>query len=371
MPRAQTRIAPPYGVGSVIRSPLSGCSYKLIEALGEGGFGVTFLARRPRNRSNPQADLVCVKLLQDPGSWHGESYFGELTWGDDRVIGWIESFPDMVLAGGRFSQWFVLVTEYAAQGDVLRYLKDHGPWSEKRACAQVIRLLGFLDVLHSIGVVHRDITPMNVLVDARGRLKLADFGIAKQALSASGVRAGIHNQYFVTRGHALGRHARWTIQDDIYQLGQLFSMLLVGDGTKRISRRVVRRLPCSDRIKDVILTAIGPRAQRYPEASRMVEALEGKRQPSVRSLKGKRVVITGALSMRRDDAILRIQQAGAQYQSKVYGNTDIIVVGRRSPLYAGGKRKGRKLKAAASLSRDGRGVRISEGQFLRLVKRHG
>lgn len=368
MPRTDPNKLAAFPSGPLVRGVLPSQVYEILEQIGEGGFGTTFRARNFGPRKVWYGPY-CLKLLQDQRSWHGEAYFGELLKGDSRVIQLLDAFPYTVQAGGSVTLYFVLVSEYAPQGDLRSYLAERGAWREVRAVHEIVALLGVVERLHSIGILHRDLTPMNILVDARGRLKLADFGIARTAYAKPGVTADLRNQDFVTKGHAAHRHRYWTTQDDVYQLGQLLAMLLTGDAEGALSVRRLKRLTCSERVKRVILKATGARPHRYPHAMAMAAALQGKEQTTTTTLKGKRLTITGILSMPREEAIIRIQQAGGQYQDKIRSNTDIVVVGRPSPAYPNGGRKGGKLKYVLQHSRRRMIITISEMEFLSLTDR--
>ena len=61
----------------------------------------------------------------------------------------------------------------------LRRLLDAGKLSPEEALAIVPQICDALQYAHDAGVVHRDIKPENILMDSRGRVKIADFGLAK------------------------------------------------------------------------------------------------------------------------------------------------------------------------------------------------
>jgi len=72
----------------------------------------------------------------------------------------------------------VLVMEFAASGDLLRYVRQHRKLAEDCAQGLFKQLLDGLDHIHRMAVVHRDIKLENLLLDSFGCLKIADFGVA-------------------------------------------------------------------------------------------------------------------------------------------------------------------------------------------------
>jgi len=72
----------------------------------------------------------------------------------------------------------VLVMEFAASGDLLRYVRQHRKLAEDSAQGLFKQLLDGLDHIHRMAVVHRDIKLENLLLDSFGCLKIADFGVA-------------------------------------------------------------------------------------------------------------------------------------------------------------------------------------------------
>ena len=293
--------------GFQVESEYANELYVLKEKLGEGGFGVAYHAR------DVELDWdVCLKFTADQASWHQEAYFGRLLENNRRAIQLYDCFPYLIQMGSRQYPVFVLVFEYAANGEIGRYLQKRGPWPETRARREVSALLRVLTQLHAGGAMHRDLTPMNVLVDAGGRLKLADFGIARQELLGQKVPADAFNWGFVSAIKMDGGRRNWLMSDDVFQMGQLLGMLLRGDPTELIGWREIRSLPCSDELKQIIRRAVGARKDRYDSAYEMLLALEGQEVEStpVRTLKDKKVVFTGPLSIRRADAMILVAQCG-------------------------------------------------------------
>jgi serine/threonine-protein kinase len=238
--------------GRRLESPFSGKRYEIVQKLGEGGFGATYVAH-VISRSGDRHGQVCLKLTEDQDSWHRESYFGELLRGEPRVVQLYESFPLEGRIGGSKTMLYYLVSELATHGTIKEFLQLTGnkPWSTNRAKREVIALLKVLNSLHGGGVTHRDLTPMNIFVTDAEILKLGDFGIAGQTLFGQRPQVWAFNPYFVTAGFD------GTPPDDVFQMGQLLVALLTGSAESQLKvSEARRRLHCDENLKTVVLRAI-------------------------------------------------------------------------------------------------------------------
>jgi len=149
-------------------------------------------------------------------------------------------------------------------------------------------------------------------------------------------------------------------------------MLLRGDVHSPMRSRDVRRLPCSDHLKEVIHRCLGAREKRYQAAGELIAAL---RKPPkqlttgrVRSLKGRRVSFTGFLDRPRREAIAAATRSGAVVQASPGPSTNILVRGRPNVQQVAGKSGGLKLMEIRRLAAKGHRVTIiGEAQFWKLV----
>ncbi|HEX2718633.1 MAG TPA: protein kinase, partial [Gemmatimonadaceae bacterium] len=230
-----------------------------------------------------------------------------------------------------------------------------------------------LDVLHRGHALHRDLTPFNVFVCEGEQLKLGDFGIARHQANSRGVTADAFNLFHVPNEIAWGKVRRWQRRDDVYQVGLLAAMLLKGDVTSAMPSRDVRKLPCSDRLKEVIHRCLGSRGKRYETASELIAALRERpqepRMGRVDSIEGKRLSFTGFLVRPRADAIAAARKAGAIVQSRPGKTTDLLVRGRPNALQIAGRDGGSKLIEVRRLAAQGiRVTVIGERRFWKLAE---
>ena len=146
--------------------------YELLEKLGEGGMGVVYKARQ-RNLDR----LVALKVLPKGRSDNQAAiarFYREM-WAVGRL-----SHPNIVQAhdAREIDGSPVLAMEYV-EGVTLRRLVQTRRLEPREALRIVPQICEALQFAHDEGVVHRDVKPENVLLDKKGRVKIADFGLAK------------------------------------------------------------------------------------------------------------------------------------------------------------------------------------------------
>lgn len=331
--------------GTLVSSHVNGRRFRVKKFLGVGGFGATYRVSEVAGTANSQNPEYCLKITGEPTGWYREAYFGDMLNGISRVIQVYEAFA-WVPNGRDRKPLYCLITELAHGGDLASWLeRNRQPWKESEARREMIGLLRVVARLHE-HAVHRDITPRNIFVMSDHTLKLADFGIAAHSFGKRPVRADAFAPWLAPPAIVDGEILMWKQADDVYQLGQLFAMLLTGSAERRFTTRDVKKLTCSPEAKSVVQRCIGLREKRFPEARTMLAALERQQPPprkiGIRSFKGKRVVFTGRLSITRARAQRMVKRVGGLVERHVSHITDVLVVGTDSPFWKA-DRKGQKL----------------------------
>jgi len=345
----------------------SGRTYRLDRLVGKGGFGEVYLATPTPRDGLPEQ--VCVKVTERFPAWLREAYFAELLFREPRALRVFDRFVEVDNGHTRYC----IALEYAVHGDLSAWLAKKGAQSERFVRREIAAILSALDVLHRGQALHRDLTPFNVFVCDDEQLKLGDFGIATHQLSHRGVTADSFNPFSAPTEIAWGRVRRWQQRDDIYQLGLIAAMLLRGDIASPMSSKDVRRLECSDHLKEVIYRCLGARGKRYEAAGELIAALRHRPKQTalgrIRSLDGKRISFTGFLRRPRSEAIAAARRAGAIVQTKPGPSSDVLVRGRPNALQIAGASGGVKLLEIRRLAARGHPVTvIGESQFWRLVE---
>jgi serine/threonine-protein kinase len=353
----------------VIASPETGLRYRIERMIGKGGFGEAYLARRLAKSATVPED-VCIKVSDSIDGWVREAYFGKLLDGHPRAIAVFDMFP-LMRADGRVLYYLAL--EYASHGDLAGFLtRNSQGWSETRARREIAGILQVLGKLHRGQLLHRDLTPMNVFVCDKNTLKLGDFGIVRQQSDQRGVTVRTMTALTAPSDIIAGTVPKWQTRDDVFQMGQLLAMLVKGNARERIRTGDVRKLPCSDQLKEIVYRCIGERRKRYESADELIAAL---RTPPVslkpgilRTLKGAHVAFTGILSRRRSEAIKAARRAGAIVHGMPSAKTTVVVRGRPNPQQAAGRDGGLKLMEIKRLREKGyRITLLNETRFWRLA----
>ncbi len=355
----------------VVASPETRLRYRIERLVGHGGFGQVFLARR-LDHSPVVPAQVCIKVSPRIDGWLREAYFGQLLDGDPRAIRVFDAFP-LVRPDGQVL--YALALEFARGGDLSAFLRRTGKrWRESTARREIAALLQVLGKLHRGQLLHRDLTPMNVFVCDGGRLKLGDFGIVRHQSDRRGITARTLNPLMAPSDIFSGAAPKWQARDDVYQVGQLLGMLVKGDAGARVRTQEVRRLPCSDHLKEIVYRCIGERRKRYENADELIEALthppKRLRAGALRSLNGVHLAFTGILSMTRRAGVRAARRAGAIVHGMPSAKTTVVVRGRPNPQQAAGREGGLKLMEIKRLRDKGQRITLlNEAQFRRLSGR--
>ena len=145
---------------------------EIVELLGQGGMGAVYKVR--------QRDLdrwAALKIL--PGDVANDPNFSERFQREARALAQLgHQHIVIVYEFGQREGVYFLLMEYI-DGVTLRQASRAGQVTEKDALGIVTQICDALQFAHEEGVVHRDIKPENILIDKRGRVKIADFGLAK------------------------------------------------------------------------------------------------------------------------------------------------------------------------------------------------
>ncbi|MBQ9832574.1 MAG: serine/threonine-protein kinase, partial [Clostridia bacterium] len=184
-----------------------------------------------------------------------------------------------------------LVLEYVEGRTLKEIITEEKTLSPKQTINIACQVLDALSHAHERGIIHRDVKPQNVIITPRGKVKLTDFGIARDTASTTRTFAGsnmIGSVHFLSPEQARGEEV--TAESDIYSCGiMLYEMLtgtvpFSGDNTVAIALkhlqeditppvRVNSKIPSS--LSDIIVKAASKRPEdRYESASAMKADLQ-------------------------------------------------------------------------------------------------
>ena len=119
-----------------------------------------------------------------------------------------------------------LVTQYMAGGSLQDKLEDHGPMQWQTATRRIIEASRAIDLAHRTGIVHADLKPANILLDAYGKAHIADFGISKLVDADATSSRILYTPHYAAP--EVYENKGGTAAADIYSLAASLAALIVG-----------------------------------------------------------------------------------------------------------------------------------------------
>src|SRR5262245_48983919 len=239
---------------------------EILELLGQGGMGIVYKARQPGLDR-----LVALKILPEEAG--RDPAFAERFAREARALAKL-THPGIVAVYdfGQSDGRFYLLMEFV-DGVNLRHLLREGQLKPEAALRIVPQGCEALQYAHDQGVIHRDIKPENILLDKRGHVKIADFGLAKllgpkAADSAlTGSRQVMGTPHYMAP-EQLERPLAVDHRADIYSLGVVFYEMLTGELPLGRFDPPSQKVQVDGRLDEVVLRALAKEPdRRYQHAS--------------------------------------------------------------------------------------------------------
>ncbi len=246
---------------------------EILSLLGQGGMGAVYKALQ-KNLDRQ----VALKILSS-ASARGPAFADRFT-REARTLARL-SHPSIVAIHdfGDADGLFYFVMEYV-DGANLREILRAGKLSTKEVLAIIPQLCDALQYAHDEGVVHRDIKPENILLDQKGRVKIADFGLAKM------LDPGDWDITLTVPGEVMGtptymapeqieRPGEVDHRADLFSLGVVFYEMLTGELPLGRFPPPSRKAQVDVRLDDVVLRTLEKEPElRYQSASEIKSEVE-------------------------------------------------------------------------------------------------
>lgn len=217
--------------------------FELLKVLGRGGYGKVFQVRKLNGKESGK--IFAMKVLKKATLCRSQKDTAH-TKAERSILESVKHpfIVDLIYAFQTGNKLY-LILEYLSGGELFMHLEREGIFLEDTACFYLSEIVLALEHLHRGGIIYRDLKPENILLDAKGHIKLTDFGLCKETLNNDkithtfcGTIEYMAPEILTRSGHAKGV--------DWWSLGALMYDMLVGhppftaDSRKKTIDKILR-----------------------------------------------------------------------------------------------------------------------------------
>src|SRR5439155_2573224 len=257
--------------------------YRIVSRLGSGGMADVYCAEDQQLGRRVALKVLYERFAED------EEFVERFRREASSAAGLQHQHVVSVYDRGEYDGTYWIAMEYLEGRSLKRLIQDEGPLAPERAIELAIQILRAARFAHRRGIIHRDLKPHNVIVDADGRAKVTDFGIARAGASDMTQTGSIMGtaQYLSpeqAQGHAV------SAQSDIYSIGIILYEMLTGrvpfegESAVTIALKQVSEQPVppsqlnpavTPGLEAAVMRALAKDpAQRFPDADAFIAALQ-------------------------------------------------------------------------------------------------
>ena len=198
--------------------------YELLEEVGRGGQGVVFRARQKSlNR------IVALKVI-GLGQWATKAHLKRFRLEAEAAASLDHACIVPIYEVGERDGQCYFSMKFVEGGQLDEVVKD-APMSIRQAVELIAKVARTVHYAHEHGILHRDIKPGNILLDAKGEPHLTDFGLARLVESESTITRTVEvlgTPSYMAPEQAAGNNTELTNATDVYGLGAVLYQLLTG-----------------------------------------------------------------------------------------------------------------------------------------------
>ena len=197
--------------------------YRIVEIVGSGGMAQVYKAINMSNRR-----VVAIKMLKDEYKNDAE-FLRRFSREANAILNLSHENIVRAYGVGTHNGLPYLVMEYVEGRTLKDLIEKNGALPVRTAIGITCQILDALSTAHAHGIIHRDVKPQNVIVTDKGRVKLADFGIAREVKATTVTFSGqkvLGSVHYISPEQAKGTIAHE--ESDLYSVGVCLYEMLTG-----------------------------------------------------------------------------------------------------------------------------------------------